>query len=181
MKAKRVWRILNLRFKNLSRLSTMEAPTIPCCHHRTTWYHFISLYCFIIFIPTHCGHCAFQGHCQSFSLGCPRLDGLTAWLDGLRHRSSVSSGRVPHNLLSIQTTCVLRILDIPKVENPRNRGRKAGRDDFQVGELMELGPFQKIIQFPMLVNQKLGKPWAHCRFAFIREMFNPFSEAFHLA
>lgn len=173
MKAKRVWRILNLRFKNLSRLSTMEAPTIPCCHNRTTLYHFTAWY---HFIPNTLRTLRLPRPLPKLQPRLPQTDFYEARLDRLRHRS-----RVPHNLLSIQTTCVLRILDIPKVENPRNRGRKAGRDDFQVGELMELCPFQKIIQFPMLVNQKLGKPWAHRSFAFIREMFNPFSEAFHLA
>lgn len=169
MKAKRVWRILNPRFKNIYiyiyRLSTVEAPTIPCCH---------------CFIPT---HCALPRPLPKLQPRLPQTDFYEARLDGLRHRCHPCRDRSssPTICWVYKPPAFSEFWTSQRWRTPEIEEGREGRDDFQVGELMELCPFQKIIQFPMLVNQKLGKPWAHCSFAFIREMFNLFSEAFHLA
>lgn len=143
MKAKRVWRILNPRFKNIYiyiyRLSTVEAPTIPCCH---------------CFIPT---HCAFQGHCQSFSLGCPKLismkHGLTAWDIGVIR---VEIGRVPQQ--SAEYTNHLRSQNSghPKGGEPQ-KSRKEGKEGTisRLGNWWNCALFRKSFSFRCLSIKSL--------------------------
>lgn len=168
MKAKRVWRILNPRFKNIyiyisivHRGSSHDS-MLPLLHPNT------------LRLPR---------PLPKLQPRLPQTDFYEARLDGLRHRCHPCRDRSssPTICWVYKPPAFSEFWTSQRWRTPEIEEGREGRDDFQVGELMELCPFQKIIQFPMLVKQKLGKPWAHCSFAFIREMFNLFSEAFHLA
>ena len=140
---------------NISRLSTMEAPTIPCCHHRTTLYHLrISLH-HITSISLH--------HLHPNTLRLPRpLPKLQPrlpqawWLE--TSVSSVSSGRVPSSPQSAEYTNHLRSQNSghPKGGEPQ-KSRKEGKEGTisRLGNWWNCALFRKSFSFRCLSIKSL--------------------------